>query len=80
MSFFGPKNLSIFAIPAAWVLAYAPHTIAVQLLRKDDRYNNANPKKSFAEAPDLYKRMSATTSNGIENLALFASAIVRFIQ
>ncbi|KAF2428852.1 hypothetical protein EJ08DRAFT_313377 [Tothia fuscella] len=81
-------NLSILAIPAYYILAVAPHTYALGLCTTNNpkTWNNANPRgKSNKDAivsdlsPEQYgrfERAEAAHANAMENLPIFATAIV----
>ncbi|RDL41009.1 Uncharacterized protein BP5553_00988 [Venustampulla echinocandica] len=81
-------NLSIFAIPAYWVLSMAPHAYAIGLIKKanNGRWDNTNPRSSNwddtlrkstpAEVYGRFTRAEAAHNNGLENLPLFVGAIL----
>ncbi|KAG9236108.1 hypothetical protein BJ875DRAFT_457433 [Amylocarpus encephaloides] len=81
-------NLSLFAIPAYWVLTMAPHSYAVAIMSKanNGKWDNSNPRSSTwdnklrtatpAEAYGRYERAEAAHKNGFENLPLFVGAIL----
>ena len=81
-------NYSIYAIPAFWLLAFAPHLYSGALIHRgtNGRLDNANPRgTSFAE---MYKksldratlgkveRARAAEANAFENLPVFAAAVI----
>ena len=81
-------NYSIYAIPAYWFLALIPHAFGVQRIKKanNGRWNNANPKSTAyhatmeksvpAEVFATYERSEAAHKNAMENLPLFATAVI----
>ncbi|EIW65917.1 hypothetical protein TREMEDRAFT_74881 [Tremella mesenterica DSM 1558] len=93
MSFLGlstTNNLSFYAIPAAWVLAIAPHFYAMALYNKErapgtPAWSFASPKsnivniKSAKLSPsveDAFLRAESANDNSFVGLPLFAAAIV----
>jgi len=82
------RNLSILSIPAYYVLSVLPHTYAVLLASRGQptKWDNRNPRSSSLKSriqenlgPDLYakyERAEAAHANGIENLPIFAAAMV----
>ncbi|MCJ1379354.1 hypothetical protein MMC17_002455 [Xylographa soralifera] len=83
-----PTNFSIYAIPAFWLLALLPHNYAIYTIKSanNGKWDNSNPRSSNwdkniqstvpAECFRRYERATAAHKNGMENLALFATAIV----
>ncbi|MCJ1281201.1 hypothetical protein MMC26_000519 [Xylographa opegraphella] len=83
-----PTNYSIYAIPAFWLLSLLPHNYAVYTITaaNNGKWDNANPRSSAwdkqlqatvpAACYERYERAEAAHKNGMENLALFATAIV----
>ena len=81
-------NYSIYAIPAFWLLAFAPHFYSSALIHRgtNGRLDNANPRgASFAEMckksldrATLAKveRARAAEANAFENLPVFAAAVI----
>ncbi|MCJ1431158.1 hypothetical protein MMC27_000509 [Xylographa pallens] len=81
-------NYSIYAIPAFWLLALLPHNYAIYTITaaNNGQWDNSNPrsstwdKKLQAAVPAAcfrrYERAEAAHKNGMENLALFATAVV----
>ncbi|RSH86755.1 uncharacterized protein EHS24_005027 [Apiotrichum porosum] len=83
-------NFSFYAIPAAWVLAIAPHFYAVGLLNlkhgaDKPGFDFSNPKKSRerigltglnAEQQGQYLRAEQANDNGFLGLPFFACAIL----
>ncbi|KAI9688308.1 MAG: hypothetical protein M1820_010268 [Bogoriella megaspora] len=83
-----PRNLSYYAIPAAWFLTMAPHAYGAFLASKSSRggVDRTKPRtlvpalesdQSLDNATkDTIVRAEGAHSNGLENLGLFASAVV----
>jgi uncharacterized MAPEG superfamily protein len=81
-------NLSLFAIPAYWILTMLPHNYAIAIMRKanNGRWNNASPRSSKwdatlrestpADVYARYERAEAAHKNGMENFPIFAGAIL----
>lgn len=81
-------NISMFAIPAYWVLCMLPHTYAIFIMKKvnNGRWNNSNPrsanwdavlrKSAPAEVYSRYERAEAAHKNGFENFPVFVGAIL----
>jgi uncharacterized MAPEG superfamily protein len=81
-------NYSILAIPAYWVLSVAPHAGAIWLASQGNlkNYNNVSPRSDkhrvavkerlSAEQYARFERIEAASANSLENLPLFATAIV----
>ncbi|MCJ1290238.1 hypothetical protein MMC34_001774 [Xylographa carneopallida] len=81
-------NYSIYAIPAFWLLSLLPHNYAIYTITaaNNGNWDNSNPRSSNwdkklqstvpAECFKRYERAEAAHKNGMENLALFATAIV----
>lgn len=81
-------NKSILAIPAYYFLTLVPHAWAIQIASGGNpaRWDNRNPratglKKTLSERlpPELYQkyeRCEAAHANGMENLPLFATAMI----
>ena len=76
-------NLSFYAIPAAWLVAIAPHFYAVALTK--GKFTNSSPRQYLAdvkakavktEEDKKYIRAEGAQLNGFENLPLFAAAII----
>lgn len=82
------RNLSLYAVPAAWVLAMIPKFYAAGIYNaaSSKQYNAISPRsmpKQIAEdqsvdqaTKDRFTRAESASSNGHENLALFATALV----
>jgi len=78
------RNLSYFAVPAAWVCAHSCHLFAIISAPKS--FDNTNPrsfKDNVAKAPGLSEerklfiaRAKAAADNGYETLGLFAAAVI----
>lgn len=81
-------NLSIYTIPAAWLVTMAPHFYANTTYRKalskfPDNRQPRNLAKILAESQsidsatkDRILRADAAQQNGFENLGLFAAAVI----
>ncbi|KAL6711898.1 hypothetical protein ACN47E_002941 [Coniothyrium glycines] len=77
-----PRNFSLYAVPAAWVLSIVPHFYAASL----GKFDNKNPRtytqdtKSDQSIDKATKakiiRAEGAQQNGFENLGLFAAAVV----
>ncbi|KAJ4404751.1 hypothetical protein N0V91_005701 [Didymella pomorum] len=77
-----PRNLSLYTIPAAWILSIAPHFYAASL----GKFDNKNPRtytrdtegdQSIDKATKAkIVRAEGAQQNGFENLGLFAAAVV----
>jgi uncharacterized MAPEG superfamily protein len=81
-------NYHLLAIPAQWVLSLVPHVYALQLIKgaTNGRWNNANPKGTSwatelqrsvpSDVLAKFERGEAAHRNGLENLPIFAAAIL----
>ncbi|KAF1984696.1 hypothetical protein K402DRAFT_308158, partial [Aulographum hederae CBS 113979] len=80
-------NLSVLAIPAYYLLTLFPHAYAISLtspslLRTDNRNPRSTTHKTSLREKlpparfATYERSEAAHSNGLENLPLFASAVI----
>ncbi|ORY75328.1 hypothetical protein BCR35DRAFT_353634 [Leucosporidium creatinivorum] len=81
-------GLSLYAIPAGWIVAAAPHWYAGWLSKVSPDmkfFDNSAPREFLArvraqekQTPDVGKflRAEAAQQNGYENLPLFAAALV----
>lgn len=81
-------NYTLLAVPAMWLTALAPHSWAVEYIKKHNngRFDNANSKtqafsaKLQANVPaDVlarFERAEAAHRNGLENLPLFAVGVL----
>jgi uncharacterized MAPEG superfamily protein len=88
MDFFKTHNLTILAIPAYYMMAVMPHAYAVSIANKHDPklWDNTSPRgsklknklQSTLSAEDFgkYERAEAAQANALENLPLFASAVI----
>ncbi|KAF2094617.1 hypothetical protein NA57DRAFT_60642 [Rhizodiscina lignyota] len=87
MSFLDAYNKSFLAIPAYYVLSIFPHSYAVALAsggnlkQFDNQPRTTNFKKRVQESlpPETfakYERAEAAHYNGMENLPLFAAAVI----
>lgn len=83
------RNFSFYAIPAAWVLALAPHVYATSLHDSKSpgkKFDNCNPRTLVpsldsnqsldSETKQTIIRAEAAQQNGFENVGLFAAAVV----
>ncbi|OAL50676.1 hypothetical protein IQ07DRAFT_587327 [Pyrenochaeta sp. DS3sAY3a] len=87
-SLFETYNPSILAIPAYCVLSFLPHSYALYVATQGKlaTWDNRNPRSSNlkgklkerlpAETFAKYERLEACHANGMENLPLFATAVV----
>ncbi|KAF2786020.1 hypothetical protein K505DRAFT_330634 [Melanomma pulvis-pyrius CBS 109.77] len=85
---FETYNPSIAAIPVYYILSVIPHSYALHVATqgKPTEWDNRNPRSSDLKAKlkerlpadrfALYERAEACHANGMENLPLFASAVV----
>jgi len=81
-------NPSILAIPAYYILSVLPHSYAISIATqgKPLTWDNRNPRSSSLKAQlketldadtyAYYERAEACHANGMENLPLFASAVI----
>ena len=81
-------NYSIYAIPAFWLIAFAPHAYSAALIHRgtNGRVENANPRG--ASIAEMYRksldratfgkveRARAAELNSFENLPIFAAAVI----
>lgn len=84
----GTYNPSILAIPAFYILSVFPHSYALYAATqgKLSNWDNRNPRSTDmkaklkdrldAETYAKYERAEACHANGMENLPLFATAVV----
>ncbi|KAL9073928.1 MAG: hypothetical protein Q9161_002550 [Pseudevernia consocians] len=82
------SNYSIYAIPAFYILALVPQFYSTVLIHRatNGRFDNVNPrgasfsetcKKSLDRASlGRFERSKAAHVNALENLPLFASAVI----
>ncbi|MCJ1481793.1 hypothetical protein MMC06_001952 [Schaereria dolodes] len=82
------SNYSIYAIPLYFILALLPHSYAIALIKgaSNGRWDNANPRAPGTHARirqrvpvavlARFERAEAAHQNGMENLAVFAVAVV----
>ncbi|RXW22099.1 hypothetical protein EST38_g3764 [Candolleomyces aberdarensis] len=80
------SRLSLYSIPAAWLLAYIPQVIKVNLLKQVGGYNNLEPRQNIAKlgskpgVEDKLKakiaRVEGTHNNGLESFPLFAISVL----
>ncbi|TVY33125.1 hypothetical protein LOCC1_G008528 [Lachnellula occidentalis] len=81
-------NLSLYAIPAYWLLCLVPHNYAIAIISRanNGHWDNTNPRstlwasklKSSTPATTFarYERAEAAMKNGFENLPIFIGAIL----
>ncbi|KAF2276057.1 uncharacterized protein EI97DRAFT_378025 [Westerdykella ornata] len=81
-------NPSILAIPVLHILAILPHGYALSVATggHPTRWDNRNPRSTdlksklserlSADDFALYERLEACSANGMENLPLFATAVI----
>ncbi|TVY39630.1 hypothetical protein LSUB1_G003054 [Lachnellula subtilissima] len=81
-------NLSLYAVPAYWILCLVPHNYAIAIMTKANNgyWDNTNPRSSVwdaklkqsvpAEAFGRYERAEAAMKNGFENFPIFVGAIL----
>ena len=80
-------NLSLYTVPAAWVLCIAPHIYSVQLFQNaTSKFDNKQPRflvQSVVESQNIdvatkgrILRADFAQHNGFENLGFFAAAVV----
>ncbi|KAH7385624.1 hypothetical protein BKA66DRAFT_461661 [Pyrenochaeta sp. MPI-SDFR-AT-0127] len=81
-------NPSILAIPAYYILSIVPHSLAINVASqgKLGAWDNRNPRSTDMKARlkqrlpgevyAKYERLEACHANGMENLPLFASAVI----
>ncbi|KAF4548639.1 Hypothetical protein D9617_26g078510 [Elsinoe fawcettii] len=75
------RNLSLYTIPAAWVLSIIPHFYAASL----GKFDNKNPRAYVRDTENdqsvdkatkaKIARAEAANANNFENLGLFAAAV-----
>lgn len=82
------RNLSLYTIPAAWVLSLLPHVYATQLYEKASSrsFDLTQPRSLTASiasdqtidksTKDTIIRAEGAQQNGVENLGIFAAAVV----
>jgi uncharacterized MAPEG superfamily protein len=87
-SFFDINNPSILAIPALHLLSILPHSYALNVATQGNlmKWDNRNPRSTTmkaklkdrldAESFAFYERLEACHANGMENLPLFATAVI----
>jgi uncharacterized MAPEG superfamily protein len=81
-------NLSLFAVPAYWILCLVPHNYAIGIMRKANNgmWDNTSPRSSNwdaklkksvpAEIFAKYERAEAAQKNSFENFPIFVGAIL----
>ncbi|KAF2463192.1 uncharacterized protein BDR25DRAFT_307939 [Lindgomyces ingoldianus] len=87
-SFLGDFNSSILALPAYHILSFLPHAYAEYVATQGNllKWDNRNPRSTTLKA-NLKERLDADTfatferaeachANGMENLPLFATAVI----
>ncbi|KAF2758380.1 hypothetical protein EJ05DRAFT_499904 [Pseudovirgaria hyperparasitica] len=76
------RNLSLYTIPAAWVLSIAPHFYAASLGKFDNKQPRTYTKDSESDqsidkaTKSTIIRAEGAQQNGFENIGLFAAAVV----
>ncbi|KAH7080442.1 hypothetical protein BKA63DRAFT_488201 [Paraphoma chrysanthemicola] len=87
-SFLDTYNPSILAIPAYYILSVLPHSYAINVASQGQltKWDNRNPRSTDLKAKlkerlpaaefAKYERLEACHANGMENLPLFATAVV----
>lgn len=87
-SVFDVYNPSILAIPALHILSILPHAYALKVSTQGDpnKWDNRNPRSSTMQSkikdrldPEdfaFYERLQACHANGMENLPIFATAVI----
>ncbi|KAJ3165853.1 hypothetical protein HDU88_003725 [Geranomyces variabilis] len=79
------ENYSLYAVPAALILAYVPHVIKhAVVFRATGKWNNISPRTTIdsikgrvpAATHDMAHRANAAHLNGLENFPTFAIAII----
>ncbi|WWC61920.1 uncharacterized protein I303_104506 [Kwoniella dejecticola CBS 10117] len=84
------NNWSIYAVPVAWAVAVAPHFYAISVYNSERapgtaKWDNREPKENIARVKEAklspnaqgkYLRAEAAQENGLQNLPLFAAAIL----
>ncbi|PSS16500.1 hypothetical protein M430DRAFT_19488 [Amorphotheca resinae ATCC 22711] len=83
-SFFNlTSNYSLYTIPAAWVVALAPHAVTLALAKSIDKTAPRTYAKSLESDQTLDKatkakihRCEGAQTNGFENIGLFAAAVI----
>ncbi|KAF2866790.1 hypothetical protein BDV95DRAFT_631590 [Massariosphaeria phaeospora] len=87
-SFIDAYNLSILAVPAYYMLSIWPHLYAIEVASQGKllEWDNRNPRSSElksklkdgldADSYAKYERAEACHANGMENLPLFATAVI----
>ncbi|EPE29121.1 hypothetical protein GLAREA_00279 [Glarea lozoyensis ATCC 20868] len=82
MSFYG-DNYSLYAVPAAWFVAFVPHVYSTTFT---SRYDKTSPRTHLQEmekdqtidqaTKDKLTRVNGAKQNGFENIGFFAAAVV----
>ncbi|KZP32401.1 hypothetical protein FIBSPDRAFT_848813 [Athelia psychrophila] len=83
------NNYSIYAIPAAWVLCFAPHVYATRAVfakSQGKEWDNSSPRylvqkissktTELTPAEAMFLRAAGAQQNGFENVALFAVSVL----
>lgn len=88
MSAFDLYDKSVLAIPAYFILSTLPHSYAIHIATNGQplKWDNRNPRATGIrknlqerlpkETYEKWERCEAASANGMENLPLFASAII----
>ncbi|KAF2218258.1 hypothetical protein BDZ85DRAFT_270720 [Elsinoe ampelina] len=75
------RNLSLYTLPAAWVLSIVPHFYAASMGKFDNKCprtyvrDTENDQSIDKATKAKIARAEAAQSNGFENLGLFAAAL-----
>ncbi|PMD15456.1 hypothetical protein NA56DRAFT_733632 [Hyaloscypha hepaticicola] len=77
------RNFSIYAIPAAWVIAFLPHAYAASQSKSFDNRSPRTYTQTLEQDQTISKanksriiRAEAAQTNGFKNLPLFATAVL----
>jgi len=82
------SNYSVYSIPVYYVLSILPHSYAISLITaaNNGKWDNSSPRSSSyastiqksvpAACFAKYERAESAHKNGMENLAVFATAVV----
>jgi len=70
--------MPLATIPAAWLVAYLPHSISltVKLARKGIHYNNDTPRLDVDKHPRTVARATGAHHNALEMFPLFAVGVL----
>ncbi|CAG8500123.1 4849_t:CDS:2 [Paraglomus occultum] len=79
------SNYSLFTLPVAVVLAYAPHFLKGSIVvGQTGKWNNISPRSNVDKAEKMMtqaafrkaKRCEAAHQNGLESFSIFAGAVI----